>query len=81
MDSMESKLLEKLEGITKWMHEIDQRLDYQGGSLEKVTTKVDLTMDSVGKVQQECAELARSMKRVASCSDQAGILGSPSGIS
>nr|AAM51834.1 Putative plant disease resistance polyprotein [Oryza sativa Japonica Group]ABF94062.1 retrotransposon protein, putative, unclassified [Oryza sativa Japonica Group] len=78
---MESKLLEKLEGITKWMHEIDQRLDSQGGSLEKVTTKVDLAMDSVGKVQQECAELARSMKRVASCSDQAGILGSPSGIS
>nr|AAP54660.2 retrotransposon protein, putative, unclassified [Oryza sativa Japonica Group] len=78
---MESKLLEKLEGIIKWMHEIDQWLDSQGGSLEKVTTKVDLAMDFVGKVQQECAELARSMKRVANCSDQAGILGSPSGIS
>lgn len=58
-----------------------------GGQLDQVATKMDLALDSVGKLQQEQLQAARLQKQLSSLTpslpggEQGSILGSPSGVS
>jgi hypothetical protein len=52
MESMESKLLAKMEEMTTKMEILDKRLGQQGDHISQVSSKVNLAMDSLGKMQQ-----------------------------
>ncbi|KAF0893360.1 hypothetical protein E2562_024183 [Oryza meyeriana var. granulata] len=52
METMESKLLEKLEALYEWMEAMDKRLEQHVEQLDRVNSKVNLAMDSVGKMHR-----------------------------
>lgn len=60
MESMESKLLAKMEEMTTKMEILDKRLGQQGDHISQVSSKVNLAMDSLGKMQQ--LSLAQAIK-------------------
>jgi autotransporter translocation and assembly factor TamB len=75
MESMEERLMDTLkalalkvdgvEDIAKRLTQIDLKLAQQGEWLDRVQTKVDLSMTSLGQVQQEQSQVARALKAAA----------------
>jgi hypothetical protein len=80
LESMEGKLLEKLELLTQKMEAMDDKMTKHGGWLDQAVVKVDLALEAVGKRQQDQLQAAQLQKSLAS-SDQVSILGSPSAVS
>lgn len=80
MASMEERVMEVLkellakvntiEDIGKRLHLIDNKLAQQGERLDCVQTKVDLSMTSLGQVQQEQTMLARALKVTAAAAPE-----------
>lgn len=74
MESMEERLLDamkamaaKVDGvddITKRLTQINLKLEQKGERLDRVKTKVDLSMTSLGQVQQEQTQVERALKAV-----------------
>lgn len=83
MASMEERVMEVLkellvkvntiEDIGKRLHLIDNKLAQQGERLDRVQTKVDLSMTSLGQVQQEQTMLARALKATAAAAPESSL--------
>lgn len=75
MDAMEARLMDKLvsltaklsavETMTAKFQDLDPKLADQSTQLVQVQTQMDLAMKTIGKVQSEQLDLARSLKRTA----------------
>ena len=75
MDAMEERLIRAIaalqtkvdgvDGLCKQLEQIDLKLETQGKRLDSVQSKVDLSMASLGQVQQEQAMVARALKTAA----------------
>lgn len=56
-----------------------RKMEKHGGWIDQVATKVNLALESVGKLQQEHAQAVRLQKHA--LGDQVSTLGSPSSLS
>lgn len=67
MDTLKALALkvDGVEDIAKRLTQIDLKLAQQGEWLDRVQTKVDLSMMSLGQVQQEQSQVARALKAAA----------------
>lgn len=66
--------------MSSHMAAVDHRLDQQGARMDEMQLKLTMTMDSIGKVQQEQVMVAKSLKTTAPpqlvilARDEAGIM-------
>jgi hypothetical protein len=65
MEAMEARLLEKLsklDGMVDRFTALDAKLDQQTARFDQVQIKVDLTMDKLGRLEEEQMVMARALQ-------------------
>ena len=66
MEAMEAQLLERLEkldGIADRVVDLTSKIDSQSGRLDQMQVKVDLSMEKLGKLEEEQIEMMKVVQQ------------------